>query len=87
MESPHRGVFHAGGGEPISWFDFARKIFQTAGISPELRPTNEREYRTAARRPKYSALANARLAEIGATPMPPLDEAIATYMNERARYK
>ena len=87
MESPHRGVFHAGGGEPISWFDFARKIFQTAGLTPELRATNEREYRTAARRPKYSALANARLAEIGAAPMPPLDEAIATYMKERARYK
>jgi len=87
MESPHRGVFHAGGGEPISWFDFARKIFQTAGLTPELRATNEREYRTAARRPKYSALANARLEEIGATPMPPLDEAIATYMRERARYK
>ncbi len=87
MESPHRGVFHAGGGEAISWFDFARKIFQTAGLTPELRPTNEREYRTAARRPKYSALANARLAESGLAPMPPLDTALHAYMTERARYK
>ena len=87
MESPHRGVLHAGGGEAISWFDFAKKIFQAAGLTPELRPTNEREYRTAARRPKYSALANARLAESGVAPMPPLDEALAAYMTERARYK
>ncbi len=87
MESPHRGVLHAGGGEAISWFDFAKKIFQAAGLTPELRPTNEREYRTAARRPKYSALANARLAESGLAPMPPLDEALAAYMTERARYK
>ena len=87
MESPHRGVLHAGGGEAISWFDFAKKIFQAAGLTPELRPTNEREYRTAARRPKYSALANARLAERGVAPMPPLDEALAAYMTERARYK
>ena len=87
MESPHRGVLHAGGGEAISWFDFAKKIFQAAGLTPELRPTNEREYRTAARRPKYSALANARLAASGVAPMPPLDEALAAYMTERARYK
>lgn len=87
MESPHRGVFHAGGGEAISWFDFAKKIFQAAGLTPELRPTNEREYRTAARRPKYSALANARLAASGLAPMPPLDEALAAYMKERARYR
>lgn len=87
METPHRGVFHIGGGEAVSWFDFAAKIFRAAGLSPELRPTNEREYRTAARRPKFSALANARLAESGVAPMPPLDEALAVYMEERLRYK
>ncbi|MFN9429817.1 MAG: dTDP-4-dehydrorhamnose reductase, partial [Acidobacteriota bacterium] len=53
------GVFHAGGGEPISWFDYAVKIFRRAGLDPELKPANEREYRTAARRPRFSALENA----------------------------
>ena len=87
METAHRGVFHVGGGEAISWFDFAQKIFAAAGVTPELRPTNEREYRTAARRPKFSALANARLAESGVAPMPPLEEALASYMDARALYK
>ena len=87
MASPHRGVFHAGGGMAISWFDFARKIFDAAGLNPELRPTNEREYRTAARRPKFSALENARMAACGIAPMPPVEEALASYMKERARYK
>jgi len=87
LESPHRGVFHAGGGEAISWFAFAQKIFAAAGISPELRPTNEREYRTAARRPKFSALANARLAACGLAPMPSLDAALAAYMTERAKWR
>ena len=85
MQTPHRGVFHAGGGEAISWFHFARKIFDAAGVNPELRPTNEREYRTAARRPKYSALANARMDECGIAPMPTLDDALAAYMTERAK--
>jgi dTDP-4-dehydrorhamnose reductase len=86
METPHRGVFHIGGGEAISWFDYARKIFEAAGVTPELHPTNEREYRTAARRPKFSALANARLAESGVASMPTLTEALASYMQERKAY-
>ena len=85
METPRRGVFHAGGGEPISWFDFARKIFNAAGVKPELRPTSEREYRTAARRPKFSALENARFVTCGIKAMPTLEEALASYMVERTR--
>jgi dTDP-4-dehydrorhamnose reductase len=77
------GVFHAGGGEPISWYDYAGKIFRQAGLEPELRPTDEREYRTVARRPKYSALDNARMAQLGIRPFAPLDEQIARYFNAR----
>lgn len=79
-----RGIFHAGGGAPISWFDWAVKIFQAAGLNPELRPTNEREFRTAARRPKYSALSNAKMESLGIARMPTLDEAIAAYLKSRA---
>ncbi len=80
------GVFHIGGGTPVSWFDFARAIFKAAGIEPELQPTNEREYRTVARRPKYSALANARIQKIGIAPMPPLEEALRQYFSTRGNY-
>ena len=61
VERGQSGIFHIGGGTPISWFHFARMIFEVAGVPPELLPTNEREYRTAARRPKYSALSNAKM--------------------------
>src|SRR5258708_6275163 len=60
------GVFHLGGGEAISWFNFAHLIFKKAGIDKaDFKPTNEREYRTAAARPKFSALANERLKDTG----------------------
>ncbi len=85
-ERDDHGIFHIGGGTPVSWFDFARAIFKAAGLKPELQPTNEREYRTAARRPKYSALANARIAAIGIAPMPPLDEALRDYFARRGDY-
>ena len=80
-----RGLVHAGGGTPISWFDYARLIFEEAGLGPELRATNEREYRTAARRPKYSALSNARMENLGIAPMPPLREAVRAYLDIRAQ--
>jgi len=83
VERDARGVFHIGGGEPISWFDFARLIFETAGVEPRLQATNEREYRTPARRPKYSPLSNAKMEKLGLAPMPPLREAVETYFRLR----
>jgi len=83
LERDLDGVFHCGGGEPISWFGYARLIFEKAGIEADLQPTNEREYRTAARRPKFSALDNARMRECGVAPMPPLGDAVASYLTAR----
>ena len=77
------GIFHAGGGTAISWYDYAKVIFRQAGLEPELRATNEREYRTAARRPKYSALSNAKMEAAGIPPMPSLDDAVRDYLAHR----
>lgn len=74
------GIFHIGGGAPISWFQWARKIFDAAGLNPPLKATNEREFLTPARRPKYSALSNAKIEALGLAPMPSLDEAIREYL-------
>jgi dTDP-4-dehydrorhamnose reductase len=85
LERDLDGVFHCGGGQPISWFEYARLLFEKAGVQADLKPTNEREYRTAARRPKFSALENARMRECGVDPMPPLAEAVADYLAARVR--
>ena len=86
VERKQQGLFHVGGGTPISWFDFAATIFRVAGLRPELQPTNEREYRTAARRPKYSALSNAKMERCGIDPMPPLEKAVEMYLQARESY-
>jgi dTDP-4-dehydrorhamnose reductase len=77
------GLFHIGGGTAISWYDSARVIFEKAGLRPELKPTNEREYRTPARRPKYSALSNAKMERAGIAPMPSLGDAVADNLVKR----
>jgi dTDP-4-dehydrorhamnose reductase len=77
------GLFHMGGGAAISWYDYAKMIFELAGLSPALQPTDEREYRTAARRPKFSALSNSKLEAAGIAAMPPLREAVVDYLKSR----
>lgn len=79
------GVFHLGGGEPISWYEWASKIFDAAGLTPPLEPADEHTFRTAARRPKFSALSNAKAEALGVAPMPSLDEAIRTYLQTRSQ--
>lgn len=83
LERDLDGVFHIGGGQPISWFAFAKMIFERAGVTPDLTATNAREYRTPAERPKFSALENARMAVCGIEPMPPLDQALDEYFARR----
>jgi dTDP-4-dehydrorhamnose reductase len=82
-ERDQSGVFHVGGGMPVSWFQFARMIFDAAGVQPMLLAINEREYRTPARRPKYSALSNAKMERAGLAPMPSMREAIESYFTKR----
>lgn len=80
VEKKASGVYHVGGGRAISWYAFADMIFTAAGLKPELIATNERSYRTPARRPKFSALENARLAAEGYEPMPALEAAVEEYL-------
>jgi dTDP-4-dehydrorhamnose reductase len=83
FEKGQTGVFHIGGGTPISWFHFAKLIFEAAGLNPALHATNEREYRTPARRPKYSALSNSKMESTGVEPMPTLRDVLARYFTLR----
>jgi dTDP-4-dehydrorhamnose reductase len=87
VERNQSGVFHGGGGTAISWFDFARNIFEVAGFHPELQRTSVREYRTAARRPQYSALSNAKMERLGIAPMPPFRQAVEDYFKARSLVK
>lgn len=51
------GVFHAsGGGEPVSWYGFAREVFRQAAMGVEVEPVASAEYPTAAERPRFSVL-------------------------------
>jgi dTDP-4-dehydrorhamnose reductase len=86
LEREVNGIFHIGGGQPVSWFEFAKLIFEKAGVTANLTPTDEREYRTVASRPKFSALENERLRAHNIAPMPPLGVALEEYFAARNQF-
>jgi len=84
--APH-GLYHMGGGTPISWYQYALKILETASLRADIQPTNHRDYVTLAQRPRQAALSNAKIESVGLEKMPPLDEALKDYMKRRERVK
>jgi dTDP-4-dehydrorhamnose reductase len=83
VEKGVSGLFHMGGGQPISWYAYAKLIFELSGTEAVLQATDERSYRTAARRPKFSALSNEKLEKAGIPPMPSLRDAVLEYLGAR----
>jgi len=84
LERAPFGTYHIAGNCSISWYQYALMIFTAAGIKGEIVPTNEREYVTPARRPKYAVLSNAKMEAAGVEPMPALQDAVQEYMKKRA---
>ena len=78
-----RGVVHACNVGPVSWYDFAAEALRQAGVGDAtLDAISSAEWKAGARRPRHSALENARLAHLGIS-MPDWREGIAAYLRER----
>ena len=63
-----------------TWYEFARTIFELAGIEANISPTNSSVYKTPAIRPSYSVLENAHLKELGLNQMRHWRDALAAYL-------
>ena len=50
------GIYHYSNGGIVSWYDFASEIFKQFGKKIEVKPIKTKDYPTAAKRPKFSAL-------------------------------
>ncbi len=83
VERAASGIFHAGGPEALTWFDYAQRIFHAAGLSPDLEPTTAAEFRAAAQRPIYSPLRNARAEALGVAALPSLADSLTQYFARR----
>jgi len=80
LPTEHFGLFHMTNEGSCTWYEFARAIFEIAGVETDLSPTTSDAYKTAAIRPKYSVLENARLKELGLNQMRHWREALTAYL-------
>lgn len=60
QEKYPRGIYHTVNFGETTWFDFAKKIFEIAGMSVEVEATTSDRFVRPAKRPTYSILKNTR---------------------------
>ena len=77
-------LYHLTSGGQTSWYDFARRAFQLAGVTADITPVTAAEFGARAKRPAYSVLGHANLAALGEDDLRPWDAALAAYIAERS---
>jgi dTDP-4-dehydrorhamnose reductase len=81
--SDHYGLFHLTSTGDCSWYEFAKKIFELAGVDADLSPCTTADYPTPAKRPAYSVLDNLAFRNYGFADMPHWTDALAEYLRDR----
>jgi dTDP-4-dehydrorhamnose reductase len=77
------GTYHATCQGACSWYNFAAEIFRLSALCPELSPQTTGQSGARAERPVYSVLDNRNLREIGLDSMPPWQESLEKYLEQR----
>ena len=72
------GVYHGTSSGRASWYDFARAVFENAGLDPErVTPTDSSSFVRPAPRPAFSVLGHDAWAAAGLEPLRPWDAALS----------
>jgi len=81
------GLYHMAGSGCCTWLEFAREIVAVAGLSARVEPcsTPAEAPGEVFRRPRYTALRNARLSEVGLGDLPPWQECVEEFIKKEMR--
>jgi dTDP-4-dehydrorhamnose reductase len=77
------GLYHLTSSGQCSWYEFARTIFQLAGVRADLTAITSAEYGARARRPRFSVLDSGKWRRLGQALLRPWQEALADYVRRR----
>jgi dTDP-4-dehydrorhamnose reductase len=77
----HFGMYHATNEGQCTWFDFAKKIIDSAHIPCEVVPCTTKEFPRPAPRPAYSVLENRNLKRLGLNVMQDWEKAFFESLN------
>lgn len=74
------GIYHATNEGIITWYDFACKIFETAGLNVKVSPVPASEYPAKAKRPSNSRMSKQKLVDNGFELLPTWQDALKRYI-------
>jgi dTDP-4-dehydrorhamnose reductase len=80
-KSEKYGIYHVTNKGQVSWYEFAKKIFEIKKIEIKVNPCTSEEYPRPAPRPHYSVLSDKKWIESGFTPMRNYEEALKEYLD------
>lgn len=85
IEKKLRGIYHARAEGVMSWYEFAKLIFDKTGIHPRsLTPVPSKDYKTLAVRPLNSRLSNQSLISAGVALLPHIEIGLDEYLRQLA---
>lgn len=82
VEKPRYGIYHFTNAGFCSWYDFAKEIFDQAGLEVDLSPCSTEEFPRPAKRPAFSKLKNNVGPAQGMPPLRPWQEGLRAYLEE-----
>lgn len=79
------GLYHLSCGGETTWWNFAKRIIELSGFGKRVRvlPIGTADYPTAARRPVYSVLSNAKLERVFGIQLPDWEQGLKRCLAER----
>ncbi|MBI5216665.1 MAG: dTDP-4-dehydrorhamnose reductase [Ignavibacteriae bacterium] len=77
------GIYHATNNGFCSWYEFAKAIFEIAGIEINVIPVSSKEFASPVKRPSYSVLENNALLSLGIDIMPHWKESLQHYFRNQ----
>ena len=83
LQTESYGLYHAVNAGAVSWYDFALEAIRQSGAPVEVEPILAAQRQARAARPRFSALANARLGRLGIT-LPAWRDGITAYLQSTA---
>jgi dTDP-4-dehydrorhamnose reductase len=77
------GIFHYSNEGVCSWYDFALKIFQLAGVNCRVAPIDTKDYPTRAIRPQYSVLNKGKIKNAYGLTIPHWEESLRLMLQKQ----
>ena len=82
IQTEKYGIYHATNEGFCSWYEFAKAIFEKAGMKVDVKPVTTAEYGAKAFRPANSRMSKEKLTENGFERLPAWEDALERYLKE-----